>query len=238
MASVLSVLRGTFRSASGNARLLVETAGGMQETFVCQFNPEDFQIQTSGKFSEVERMGEDSPIVQFIGGRTSDLQLKLFFDTSSKYEIKSGTLAAKPKREAASDVSVYTNKLMSMVRVDGKVHRPPIVTFSWGSLVFSGFVKSVGVHYVMFEKGGMPVRAEVTLDMLSMDLSVTTEKLSPRESPDRTKCIVMTSDSSLWDVAEKEYGDASYWREIARANDILNPLEVAAGTRLKVPALQ
>lgn len=238
MASVLSVARGAFRSASGNARLLVKTAGGREEAFVCQFNPEDFQIQTSGKFSEVERVGKDSPIVQFICGSTSNLQLKLFFDTSSKYEIKPGALAVKPKREKASDVSVYTNELMSMVRVDGKVHHPPIVTFSWGSLVFSGFVRSVGVHYVMFEKGGMPVRAEVTLDMMAMDLSVTTEQLSPMESPDRTKCIVMTSDSSLWDIAEREYGDASHWREIARANDMINPLEVEAGTRLKVPALK
>lgn len=238
MPSILSIPRSTMRKLAGNALLKVESATGKKNTFVCQFNPDELQINTKGKFTTIERQGEDSPIVQFMGGSTSKLDLTLYFDTSMTYEIKSGLVFTKPKKTAAKDVSVYTKSLMSMVRIEGKVHRPPVVTFCWGSLKFSGFVNNVAVNYTMFEKGGIPVRAKVVLSILSMELSPQgVAKLSPKESPDRTKCIVLTSDSSLWDIAEKEYGDASYWREIARANHIMNPLDVPGGTQLKVPAL-
>lgn len=238
MPSILSIPRDMMRKQGGNALLKIERATGENSIFVCQFNPDQYHINTKGKLTKIERQGEDSPIVQFMGGSSSTLDLKLYFDTSTSYEIKTGMVLAKPRKEKAQDVSVYTKKLMSLVRIEGKVHRPPLVTFSWGTIRFSGFVESVDVNYTMFEKGGTPVRAEVSLHIVSVELRpLDTMKLSVKESPDRTKCITMTSDSSLWDIAQKEYGDASYWREIARANNILNPLKVPAGTQLKVPAL-
>lgn len=238
MPSILSIPRNTLRKWGGNALLKIESATGVESTFVCQFNPDQYHIKTRGKFAKIERQGEDSPIVQFMGGSSAVMDLKLYFDTSTSYEIKTGMIFVKPKKEKAKDVSVYTKKLMSLVRIEGKVHRPPLVTFWWGPVRFSGFVENVDVNYTMFEKGGTPVRAEVSLNIVSVDLEpLDTAKLSVKESPDRSKCITMTSDSSLWDIAEREYGDASYWREIARENNILNPLEVSAGTQLKIPAL-
>lgn len=217
---------------------MVESATGTKSIFVCQFNPDQYHISAKGKLTEIERQGEDSPIVQFMGGSSSVLNLKLYFDTSTSYEIKTGMSFAKPKKEEAKDVSVYTKKLMSLVRIEGEKRQPPLVIFSWGTVRFSGFVENVDVNYTMFEKGGLPVRAEVSLNLISVELQpLDTVKLNVKESLDRTKCITMTSDSSLWDIAEKEYGDASYWREIAKANNILNPLEVPVGTQLKVPAL-
>lgn len=238
MPSILSIPRSTTRKLAGNALLKIESATGKKSTFVCQFNPDELKINTKGKFTTIERQGEDSPIVQFMGGSVSKLDLTLYFDTSMTYEIKSGLLFTKPKKKAATDVSAYTKTLMSMVKIEGKVHRPPVVTFCWGSLKFSGFVNNVEVNYTMFEKGGIPVRARVVLSIISMELSPQgAARLSPKESPDRTKCITLTSDSSLWDIAQREYGDAAYWREIARANHIMDPLEVPAGTQLRVPAL-
>lgn len=238
MSSVLTIPEDCCRQKDGNALLKIETEKGRCETFVCQFNPEDLKINTQGRYSHVQRVGDDSPIVQFMGGDVSTLELELFFDTSSSYEVKQGQDVTQPEKIEATDVSVYTNALLSLVQIEGKVHRPPIATFCWGSLSFGGFAERVGVHYTMFEKGGIPVRAEVSLLITANDEeSNDAGRRSPRESPDRTKCIVMTADSSLWDIARREYGDDCYWREIARANQIMNPLEVKAGTHLKVPAL-
>lgn len=238
MPSILSIPRSMMRKTGKNAKLKVQTATGRSGTFVCQFNPEQLQINTQGKFTAIERPGEDAPIVQFLGGSQSTLDLTIYFDTSASWEIKTGLAFTKPKKKEAKDVSAYTKHLLSLVRIEGKVHRPPIVTFEWGSLKFSGFVQNVSVKYTMFEKGGMPVRARADFRISTIDLmDLGNAKLSPKESPDRSKCITLTADSNLWDIAEREYGDASCWREIARANGILNPLEVPTGTQLKVPAL-
>lgn len=236
MPSILSIPRRMLRQESGNALLKIETSTGSQTTFVCQFNPDELHIEASGNYKQMKRHNEDTPIIQFAGRSCSEAGLKLFFDTSTSYELKTG-MTNGPKKEQAKDVSVYTDVLMSLVCIEGKVHHPPLVTFQWGSLRLTGFVQNVDVKYTMFEKEGMPVRAEVSLKLICREQSSQSAgKRSHKESPDRTKCIVMTSGSSLWEIAEREYGDAAYWRDIANANHIMNPLEVPAGTYLKVPA--
>ena len=227
-------------SISEKAVLMIEQASGISAVFMCQFNPDDFSISTRGKFTKTERKGEDEPIVQFMGGSASSLSMTLYFDTSTSYEIKSGQLA-KPKREKAKDASAYVKTLLNLVRIDGKLHRPPVVSFCWGSVFFSGIVESVDAKFTQFEKGGMPVVAQVHLTIVAMDPTPgqnESVRLSPMESPDRSKCILLTEDSSIWDIAQKEYGDSSQWREIARANGILDPLAVPSGTLLRVPALR
>ncbi len=235
MPSILSIPRKILRQESGNALLKIETSAGSQTTFVCQFNPDELHMGARGNYKQIERREEDTPIIQFQGKSCLETELKLFFDTSTSYEIKSG-MATPPKKEQAKDVSVYTSALMSLVCIEGKVHRPPLVTFQWGSLRLSGFVRHVDVKYTMFEKEGMPVRAEVSLKLVCREPGQAEGRRSHKESPDRTKCIVMTSGSSLWEIAEREYGDAADWREIANANHIMNPLEIPVGTYLKVPA--
>jgi len=224
------------RSQTNNAVLCIEKETGKETTFVCQFNPDELSISTKGHFSTQERKGEDSPIIQYLGGQTSTVSLDLFFDTSSSYEI--GESMKKPVRKKAKDVSAYTNVLMDLVSIQGKLHRPPKVTFKWGSLILAGYVNDVKISYTMFETGGKPVRAKAGLTLIAPNIvGLDTKKVSPPESPDRTKCIVMTEDSSLWNIAGQEYGDSAYWREIAKANGIMDPLAVPAGTSLKVPAL-
>lgn len=236
MPSILSIPGQPFRKESGNALLKIETGTGKQSVFVCQFNPDECHLNTKGQFKQIKRRGEDAPIMQFMGGSSPVMDFKLFFDTGTSYEIKTG-VSEKPQKEEATDVSVYIKSLMSLVCIEEKLNRPPQVTFCWGSFSFCGYVDNVDVKYTMFEKGGMPVRAEVSLSLVSKDGSgIESEKLSQKEVSDKTKCVVMTSDSSLWDMAEKEYGDASCWRNIAKENNIMNPLEVPAGTSLKVPA--
>ncbi len=238
MSSLIAVPDANMRKANGNAMLKIEGKSGSASVFVCQFNPDEFQINTRGTFSKNTRMGKDTPIVQFIGGQASSLDLHLYFDTSTSYEIKTGLLAARPKKAQPSDVSFYANTLLQLVRIEGKEHRPPVVVFCWGSFSFGGFAESVSVKYTMFEKGGMPVRCEVFMRLIALDNELLSEeRMSPKESPDRTKSVVFKEGMSLYDIAEEEYGDAGAWREIARANGILDPLSVEAGTRLVVPAL-
>lgn len=236
MPSILSISRQMFRNESGNALLKIETGTGGQTVFVCQFNPDECQLSTRGQFQQIKRRGKDVPIVQFMGGRSPVMNFKLFFDTSTSYEIKTG-VSAKPQKKEAQDVSVYVKELMSLVCIEEKLNRPPSVTFCWGSFRFGGFVNHVDAKYTMFEKGGMPVQAEVSLELVSIDLSKAETVRADNKCADQIKCAVMTSDSSLWDMAEKEYGDASFWRDIAKENNIMNPLEIPTGTSLKVPAL-
>ena len=239
LSSAVSAVLGLGSSGGKDQKacLIIEKEGGGDVTFNCQFNPEEFHINSRGKFTKETRQGEDSPLVQFMGGSVSTLDLKLYFDTSTSYEL--GGNIPIPTKKKPEDVNSYVSVLMDLVKIRGKLHRPPLVTFCWGSVEVSGVVINIDAQYVAFEADGMPVRAEVTMQLMTMALEPMDEmKLSPKESPDRSKSILLTEDSSLWDIAEREYGDAGKWREIADANDIMDPLCVPSGIRLRVPALK
>ena len=43
---------------------------------------------------------------------------------------------------------------------------------------------------------------------------------------------------SLWQIANRYYGDPRLWRLVALANDIADPLKIPAGKLLKIPPLK
>ena len=49
---------------------------------------------------------------------------------------------------------------------------------------------------------------------------------------------IVQQDESLDFIAFSEYGDARYWRHIADANSLNDPMRVRAGTVLQLPPLQ
>ena len=90
----------------------------------------------------------------------------------------------------------------------------------------------------MFNRKGYPVRAELDLTIYGEDKSILqTLKAKPRESPDRTKYRMLHQKDELWMLAEDEYQDPAYWKEIAKENGILNPRKVDYTKQLKVPSL-
>lgn len=195
-----------------------------------QFNPETYSIKESVEYNQVSAQGNNGDVTQYVGSVKSVADLSFHFDTDSVL----ATSAAKSK--IATDVSALTVKFSNLMKVDGNLHRPPLVTFSWGSISISGVVVRVDTTFTMFDKKGVPVRAKVDCTLLSVG-SQSSIKRSPLASPDRTKSRVLSEDTSLWELAGREYGDISQWRLIARANGILDPLDVPAGTVLKIPAL-
>lgn len=193
------------------------------------FNPKEYNLKYETSYKEYEIAGTDTVITQFLHGNPAILEVSLFFDEGPKLTIQG--------QEEAKDVSVTTSKFIKLVYVDASLHRPPHIKFQWGSLNFTGIVTSVGTHYTMFEKDGMPTRANVDLVIKELiDINATNRK-TPFESPDRTKSKMIMAGKSLWNIAYEEYGDMGQWRTIASENGITNPLDLMPGKMIKVPAL-
>lgn len=130
-----------------------------------------------------------------------------------------------------------TEKLTQLLKIDGELHSPPAVKFCWGTLRFYGYVASVRANYTMFLSDGTPVRAKADVVLKSLLNPDDGKRMSPFESPDRTKVRVLREKEQLWQYAWEEYGDAERWREIAAANGIADPLDVEAGMAIRLPAL-
>lgn len=226
LSSIASLVTGVTSLFSNKA--VFQTEEG--ETISVQFNPEQFRITKAAQYNQTTQKENETSYTEFSGTVVPQLQISFFFDTSGV----SGIMGRGSKSE--SDVTSLTEKFTNLVRVKPELHRPPMVQFVWGSTCFLGFVSQVSTTYTMFNKNGMPIRAKVDAVLIGPGESVT-EKV-PLESPDRTKSRVVSDETSIWGLANKEYDDISKWRVIAKANGIMDPFDIPAGTVLKVPALK
>ena len=220
--------------AQGNSMFVKQKAVivvlATKEQIPIQFNPAEHSLIEGVDYTQVQRKKNDSPVLNFTGGKSPSLKMTLYFDT---YHIKSSSLDIFTEEK---DVSQQVEKLHKLRFIEGSAHRPPLVAFVWGSLKFIGLIKSITSTYTMFAKSGKPLRAKVDLLFIGVP-NEDGSRLSPFQSPDRTKIRVLSEDESLWNMAHKEYGDVGKWRCIAEANEIMDPLNIPVGTVLKVPAI-
>ena len=223
------------------AKLTVERESG-SESFPVQFNPSEYNIAENVNYSEKNIPGTAGPITQFVSGASASLNLSLTFDTYDtpvngvRESQEKGELTEQKPRNP-TDVSRLTRRVAELVAIDGSLHRPPMVTFSWGSLSFKGVVTDIKQTFTMFMPNGMPVRARVELTLKSVTDLAEEKRKRPFESPDRTKYRTVHEGEHLWNFAVQEYGDAELWRVIARENGLMDPLDLTPGQVIKLPAL-
>lgn len=223
------------------AKLLVETEGKWEEIAV-QFNPSEYNLSENVNYSEKNIPGFPGPIIQFVSGTASTLQLSLTFDsfdtpkTGVRPVVANKKVTDMPQIEP-KDVTQMTNKVANLVQIKGELHRPPMIEFAWGSLHFKGIITDVKQNFTMFLPDGKPVRARLELTIKSVTDIAAKKKESPFESPDRTKYRTIHEGENLWNFAVREYGDPELWRVIAKENNILNPLDITVGQVIKLPAL-
>ena len=210
----------------GYERALLIPEDGKKEIKV-QFNPAEYNLSRTTSYAEKKILGMDDPFTQYIAGESETLKITLMFDTY----IPPGENKAE---ESGSDVRIQTEKIAQLMALDPKKHRPPKVTFRYGSLIFSGVITELNQTFTMFLANGMPVRAKLEVTFRSLGQENTHV---PLESPDRTKCRTIHEGQSLWGLAYEEYGDPEKWKEIAKENHITDPLRIKAGQILRLPAL-
>jgi Contractile injection system tube protein/LysM domain len=187
------------------------------------FNPEQYAIDRSNQFASQPIPGQQSPIIQFVRGESSTLNVDLFFDTYTY--------------SGSEDVRKYTNQISDLLNIDPDMHAPPICSFDWGKLKFCGIIERVSKRFTMFNEQGIPVRATVGVTFKSVPPKIKEEDVF-LSSPDRTKRRIVLQGDTLWMFASKEYGNPSQWRIIADANNIINPRILKPGIEIVIPPLQ
>jgi hypothetical protein len=208
------------------------------ETIPVLFNPTEYSITKTNNWTFKEVQGQSLPPPEFGGGAPRQITLSLLLDNSLL--------------EGSQTVKDITDKLFKMMEVDdgqpagGTRASPPKVTFRWGAVdTFLAVCTSLTVTYQLFEPNGMPIRADVKLDLKQADQASTASSGSAQKGTNPTTRAMeghgvhtVQDGDSLPSIAYRAYGDATRWRAIADANGIDNPLHVRRGTPLVVPRLE
>jgi Contractile injection system tube protein len=119
----------------------------------------------------------------------------------------------------------------------GHTPAPATVEFEWWSepTPFVGYITQANATYLVFDSTGHPVRATVAVSM--HEVPEQPGRQNPTSgTPRGAKNVVVHEGDSLASLAYREYRDPSLWRALALANGITDPLDLAVGRSLLVPA--
>jgi nucleoid-associated protein YgaU len=195
------------------------------------FNPESVRITHTLKPAEKKEGGSNAPSLEFTSGSAAKVEFgEILFDTFEQRE---------------SVFTKHVKNLEKLLQVDEKLHRPPMVIFTWGQgFVNSGsadgiyagtwLVTAVDTNYIMFLPNGTPVRAKCKLSLTECPPE---KARSDKGSPDTAHVRLVGRGDTLQAIAHSEYAKVGEWRRIAEANGIDDPLNLQPGQRLLIPPI-
>ena len=208
--------------SSARLTVLAKDLKTVKSTVSFCFSPTEYQIQKSNSFADIPIPGLQAPPIQFVRGGGEKLAFELLLDTSqSRKDVR----------------KEYVSKLRALMDVDADYHAPPVLRFEWDQNLFLGVMESLNVTYTLFDKSGMPLRAKAAVALKQYVVPKVLVREPPRNSADVDKAYVVQAGDTLSDIATSAYDDPSKWREIARANGILDPRRLEPGLTLTIPRL-
>jgi hypothetical protein len=227
---------------------VVESTG---ERLGCLLNPETLQVsRNAGVRRRRTATGllagagiSDDPLL-YAGGGQTDLVLDLLFDigiAGSTIQTRDVRDLTRPLWDLAESTAASTGAT------------PPVVRFLWGkSWNIPGVITAVAERLEQFTPDGAPTRSWLRMRFVRVNESAAAEAATPQgtttllsgagpEGEVVHQVVGGGSDAPgsgerLEDIAFLYYGDPSAWRQIAEANDIVDPSSVAPGTVLRIPA--
>jgi hypothetical protein len=196
------------------------------------FNPAELTISKSNSWNAAEAKGGNAPELRFQAGQSASMTLSLTLDTTAK----------------GTDVTKHTNALLDLLKVDKSLPgsdkarnkgRPPWVEFHWGKMhTFKAVVERLQLKFTYFASNGMPLRAKADMTLKQYKDEVIMELQNPTSSTPTLHAVHRLGHGETLDrLAARHYADATRWRLIAEANDVVDPISLEPGTLLVIPEL-
>jgi phage tail protein X len=207
------------------------------DTIQVLFNPTEYTITKTNTWNFKQVKGKSLPPASFGGGNPREISLSLLLDVT----LLDG-----------KSVLDITNKLFKMMDVPsgqgagGASSAPAFVTFRWGAVdTFKAVCTSLTVAYQLFQPNGVPLRADVKLQLKQAGEASTASSGSANAAQNPTTrqrgglgVHTVRDGDTLPSIAYRTYGDATKWRVIAEINGVDNPLHLRRGLALTLPELE
>ena len=194
------------------------------------FNPAKLGVGANAKWEQPAQSGNKKAAApQYKGSDPITVDLELVLD---------GWEERNKSRNILADVETLISWTRPTASTRGsKKPSPPIVRLNWGTPWFDCYLTTVKVSYTMFDKNGKPVRATVTVNLKELGT------MPPKQNPTSGSLAghqshMVVEGDSLPLLAHRYYEKPEYWRGVAIANNIDDPLRIVPGTRILLPPLE
>ena len=161
-------------------------------SWIFQYNPKEFSLTRQGGFTAKPKGDGPWGGIQWECAKPDELSFEIVLDATEPDLEKLGPLASAatalalmaPVSSLASllgqeDTNTVINDIARLHQLtiprqhktEKDVVRPPYVAFLWGNFQFFGGVTSIDSKVVLFDFGGIPKRAEVSIKMIGQSFN-------------------------------------------------------------------
>ncbi len=206
--------------------------------FEVMFNPESYQLTNVNQYSKLQGINTISRQQQYQKSKPQELSLTLILDGNGVTEFGVAKIVTAIPRLGAGGNDVYhqvRNFLELTSDMNGDEHKPNDLVLAWGNLVFECVLSKVDVKYTMFDRAGLPLRAELSTIFFGSIEDSKRVKKEDKKSPDLTRVRTIQAGDRLPLIASELYDNPLYYIELAKANGLNNFRQLKPGGSLRFP---
>lgn len=219
----------------GAASSLGSLLGLTPLVFEAMYNPTSFSQKYGAEILEKPTTRKAAGELEFMRLQNQTVSFKLIIDGTGASPGSNlvGANSTSLLASATKGVDLVVEYLLKgVLALNKETHDTNELTLIWGVYKMKAKVTSVSVNYIMFDRIGRPLRAEVDISFKQIsDVSL----LSMFKSPDVTKTYIVKAGDTLPLIALREYDDESFYLEIAKINNLKNYRRLEPGMTLVMP---
>ena len=200
------------------------------------FNPSSYKESYRNRYSKFQGLHTLGSPSRYALSDPGEISLTLLFDGTGVNDF--GFMHAILELVGTSSVKEQVKLFLKATTTPkGSVHEPNYLRLLWGNMDFPCKLKSVDINYKLFNRLGMPLRAELDCTFTRTMSDAAWKKLLNAQSPDVTHQRVLKAGETLPGLCKEIYGKEDYYLEVAQANQLNNFRDLQPGTRLVFPPL-
>ncbi len=206
--------------------------------FKAMFNPESYSLNFQNVYSRKQGINTSGREAKYSLTLPEKINLKLILDGTRVDEYQN-LISTRLRGKKEHDVNTRVKHFLEMAGyMDGEIHEPRYLTLLWGDLVFTCRLKSVNINYTLFDKSGIPLRAELDTEFFG-DIHLPDRlKKENKNSPDLTHYRVAGTHDQLPLMCKKIYGSSQYYLYVAKANNLNDFRNLQPGQEIYFPPIE
>jgi hypothetical protein len=196
--------------------------------FEAMINPAGYKRQLCIDYNKKKTLGQSSAAPKFSAVLPETLTLEgLVLDGTGVVE-----------QNGQQSVKEMIDALLAVIyNYNGQRHEPNYVRLLWGTFIFFGRAESISIDHTMFKPSGEPLRAKVSLSFTGWMSAEESTLRANQSSPDLSHLVEVAMGDTLPLLCSRIYNDPSYYREVARINNLTNFRNLEPGMVLRFPPL-
>lgn len=213
-------------------------SGQPSGSFTVAFNPESYKVTYANSFQTKQGINTVGSKLPYVKSLPQLIEFKLIFDSAFADKSLLTVAVDLPRTDRGNSPSAHelVQKFMDAVYImKDATHEPSYLRLRWGDVSFDCRLMTAEVNYSMFDRSGIPIRAEVKVSFAG-DLLDPVLK-AKKSSPDVTHLVTVVAGDTLPSLSRRVYGDARYYPQIAETNGLDHFRDLKPGQQLYFPPL-